>query len=120
MVNSLENFKYVFDKALEGKFIDRMDQNQEIFARYINDPAFAKVVAEFLRKQVYEQIRADARVEKVQQNRCAAAPTERLPGTREHTQRHTGESSPSSLGWGWGKPPGGSPGPGKKSSSTRR
>lgn len=59
MVNSLENFKYVFDKALEGKFIDRMDQNQEIFARYMNDPAFAKVVAEFLRKQVYEQIRSE-------------------------------------------------------------
>ncbi len=63
MVNSLENFKYVFDKALEGKFIDRMDQNQEIFARYMNDPAFAKVVAEFLRKQVYEQIRAEAKQE---------------------------------------------------------
>jgi hypothetical protein len=26
-----------------------MDQNQEIFARYANDPAFARVVAEFLR-----------------------------------------------------------------------
>jgi type I restriction enzyme R subunit len=63
MVNSLENFKYVFDKALEGKFIDRMDQNQEIFARYMNDPDFAKVVAEFLRKQVYEQIRAEAKQE---------------------------------------------------------
>ena len=64
--NSLENFKYVFDKALEGKFIDRMDQNQEIFARYMNDPAFAKVVAEFLRKQVHEQIRAEAKQESVQ------------------------------------------------------
>jgi type I restriction enzyme, R subunit len=67
MVNSLENFKYVFDKALEGKFIDRMDQNQEIFARYMNDPAFAKAVAEFLRKQVYEQIRAETRWDAVQQ-----------------------------------------------------
>ena len=43
-----------------------MDQNQEIFARYMNDPAFAKVVAEFLRKQVYEQIRAEAKQESVQ------------------------------------------------------
>ena len=60
MVNSLENFKYVFDKALEGKFIDRMDQNQEIFARYMNDKDFQKVVAEWMRKQVYEQIRAEA------------------------------------------------------------
>jgi type I restriction enzyme R subunit len=67
MVNSLENFQYVFDKALEGKFIDRMDQNQDIFARYMNDPAFAKVVAEFLRKQVYEQIRAETRRDAVQQ-----------------------------------------------------
>jgi type I restriction enzyme, R subunit len=63
MVNSLENFKYVFDKALEGKFIDRMDQNQEIFARYMNDREFARVVADVLRKQVYEQIRADVKSE---------------------------------------------------------
>ena len=42
MVNSLENFGYVFDKALEDKFIDRMDQNQEIFARYMNDKDFQK------------------------------------------------------------------------------
>ncbi len=44
-----------------------MDQNQEIFARYMNDPAFAKVVAEFLRKQVYDQIRAETRQDAVQQ-----------------------------------------------------
>jgi type I restriction enzyme, R subunit len=59
--NSLENFSYVFDKAVEGKFIDRMDQNQEIFTRYMNDPAFANLVVNVLRKQVYEQIKAEAR-----------------------------------------------------------
>ena len=36
-----------------------MDQNQEIFARYMNDKEFQQVVAEYLRKQVYDQIRAD-------------------------------------------------------------
>lgn len=66
MANSLENFKYVFDKAVEGKFIDRMDQNQEIFARYMNDPAFANVVVDVLRKQVYDQIRADVKQETAQ------------------------------------------------------
>jgi type I restriction enzyme R subunit len=40
MVNSLENFGYVFDNALEDKFIDRMDQNHEIFARFMNDKDF--------------------------------------------------------------------------------
>jgi type I restriction enzyme R subunit len=58
MANSLENFGYVFDKALEDKFIDRMDQNQEIFARYMNDKDFQKVVAEWMRKQVYDEVRA--------------------------------------------------------------
>jgi hypothetical protein len=53
-------FKYVFDKALEGKSIDRMDQNKEIFTRYMNDKDFRKVVAELQRKQVYEQVRAEA------------------------------------------------------------
>jgi len=61
IVNSLENFGYVFDKALEDKFIDRMDQNQEIFARYMNNKDFQKVVADWMRKQVYEQIREDSK-----------------------------------------------------------
>ena len=43
-----------------------MDQNQEIFARYMNDRDFAKVVADFLRKQVYEQIRAEVKQDAVQ------------------------------------------------------
>jgi type I restriction enzyme R subunit len=57
MANTLENFGYVFDKALEDKFIDRMDQNQEIFTRYMNDKDFQQLVSEWLRKQVYDQVR---------------------------------------------------------------
>jgi hypothetical protein len=34
----------------------------------MNDPAFAKVVAEFLRKQVYEQIRAETSRDALQQH----------------------------------------------------
>lgn len=57
--NTMENFRFVFEKALEGLFIDRMDQNEELFARYMNDPSFQKVVAEHLLRQVYDQIRAE-------------------------------------------------------------
>jgi type I restriction enzyme R subunit len=57
LVNSIDNFKFVFDKALEGLFIDRMDQNQEIFARYMNDRQFQEIVAATLLRQVYKQIR---------------------------------------------------------------
>ena len=48
----------LIDKALEDKFIDRMDQNQEIFTRYMNDKDFQQLVSEWLRKQVYDQVRA--------------------------------------------------------------
>ena len=57
--NSIENFKYVFGKALEGLFIDRMEQNEEIFARFMNEPNFQRLVEEHLRRQVYDQIRAE-------------------------------------------------------------
>jgi type I restriction enzyme R subunit len=57
--NTIDNFRYVFVKALEGLFIDRMEQNEEIFAKYMNDADFQKVVSEHLLKQVYEQIREE-------------------------------------------------------------
>jgi type I restriction enzyme, R subunit len=57
--NTLDNFRYVFVKALENLFIDRMESNEEIFAKYMNDAEFKKVVSEHLLKQVYEQIRKE-------------------------------------------------------------
>jgi type I restriction enzyme R subunit len=55
--NTLDNFRYVFVKALEEFFIDRMEQNEELFAKYMNDPAFQKVVSEYLLGQVYGEMR---------------------------------------------------------------
>jgi type I restriction enzyme R subunit len=56
LANSIENFKYVFSKALEGLFIDRMEQNEEIFNRFMSDSSFQQVVEETLRHQVYARI----------------------------------------------------------------
>ena len=50
----------MFDKALEGLFIDRMEQNEELFAKFMNDANFQKIVTEHLRRQVYDQIREEA------------------------------------------------------------
>jgi type I restriction enzyme R subunit len=58
--NTLENFRYVFVKALEGLFIDRMDSNEDIFAKYMNDADFRKLVSEHLLQQVYSQIRKES------------------------------------------------------------
>jgi hypothetical protein len=37
---SILNFGYIFVKALEGLFIDRMESNEEITAQYMNDKNF--------------------------------------------------------------------------------
>jgi type I restriction enzyme R subunit len=58
--NALDAFGYVFDKAVEGLFIDRLDQNEELTARYMNDAEFQQVVNAHLRREVYERIRAQA------------------------------------------------------------
>ncbi|MDY6931182.1 MAG: type I restriction endonuclease [Halobacteriota archaeon] len=58
-VNTIENFGYVFIKALEGLFIDRLDQNEEITAKFMNEKDFREVVTQHLLKQVYEQIREE-------------------------------------------------------------
>ena len=53
----MENFGYVFRKALEGLFIDRMDQNEEITAKFMNEKEFQNAVTIYLLKEVYDKIR---------------------------------------------------------------
>ncbi|HEC78683.1 MAG TPA: type I restriction endonuclease subunit R [candidate division WOR-3 bacterium] len=59
LANTMENFSYVFLKALEGLFIDRMEQNEEITAKFLNDKEFQRIVGQHLLKEVYEQIRSE-------------------------------------------------------------
>jgi type I restriction enzyme R subunit len=58
-VNTLDNFEYVFAARVDELFVDRMEQNESITSRFLNDPDFKKVVSAFLVKQVYERIRAE-------------------------------------------------------------
>jgi type I restriction enzyme R subunit len=55
--NTLDNFKHVFDRMLEGFFVDRMEGNEEIFDRIMNDPAFRNLASEQLMREVYERLR---------------------------------------------------------------
>jgi type I restriction enzyme R subunit len=63
LANTMENFGYVFMKALEGLFIDRMEQNEEITAKYLNEKEFQELVGQKLLKQVYEQIHEEKRLQ---------------------------------------------------------
>jgi len=55
--NSLANFNPVFEKMLEGLFIERMEGNEEIFTKLMNDDQFRNIAAGYLVKEVYGQIR---------------------------------------------------------------
>ncbi|MFN8633572.1 MAG: type I restriction endonuclease [Chloroflexota bacterium] len=57
--NSLESFRYVFDPALEGYFVDRMEQNQELFDRMMGNQDLADLVTRRLRQDVYERLRGE-------------------------------------------------------------
>ena len=57
LANTMENFGYVFRKALEELFIDRMEQNEEITAKFMNEERFREIVSQHLLQGVYGQIR---------------------------------------------------------------
>lgn len=59
LANTMENFGYVFLKALEGLFIDHMEQNEEIAGKFMNEERFREAVSKHLLKTVYEQIRVE-------------------------------------------------------------
>ncbi len=59
-VNPEDKFELVFKNLLETLFVERMDQNEGIFVRYMNDPAFQKVVTEWLAREAYRKLRAGA------------------------------------------------------------
>jgi type I restriction enzyme, R subunit len=56
-VNSLENFMHFLGKMLEGLFIDRMEGNEEIFTKLMNDGKMMKIAAQQVGKDVYNRIR---------------------------------------------------------------
>jgi type I restriction enzyme R subunit len=55
--NDIDNFKFGFDNVALDKFISRMDQNQEIFARMMDDKDFRGLVMEYLLKRVYNRLK---------------------------------------------------------------
>lgn len=55
-VNSADKFALLFNQMLESLFVERVDQNEAIFARYMNDRDFQKLVSEWLVVEVYKRI----------------------------------------------------------------
>ena len=54
--NSLDKFQLVFRRMLQSLLIDRLDINEGIVGRYMNETEFQEVVARFLGERVYQRM----------------------------------------------------------------
>ncbi|GGF79017.1 type I restriction endonuclease subunit R [Wenyingzhuangia marina] len=54
--NSLSNFKFGFEDAFMDKLIGRMEQNQDIFSKMMDDKDFGGLVKDYMLKKVYERL----------------------------------------------------------------
>lgn len=66
-VNPGDKFELVFRNLLEALFVERMDQNEEIFARFMNDRSFQKVVTGWLSSEAYRRLQpSDSLVSRIE------------------------------------------------------
>ena len=49
----------MFKNLLERIFVERMDQNEEIFVRYMNDVPFQKIVTTWMASEAYRRLRSE-------------------------------------------------------------
>ena len=54
--NPEDKFALVFNKVLESLFVERMDQNEDIFARFTSEDKFQETVAKWLAHEVYSKL----------------------------------------------------------------
>ena len=55
-VNKIDTFKYAFEDLFIEKLIGRMDQNQEIFEKILEDKAFGDLVKELMMNKIYRKM----------------------------------------------------------------
>jgi type I restriction enzyme R subunit len=61
-VNPEDKFELVFRNLLERLFVERMDQNEEIFVRYMNDAPFRDIVSAWMASEAYRRLRTSPRL----------------------------------------------------------
>jgi len=61
-VNPEDKFALLFSNILETLFVERMDQNEEIFARFMNDSTFNGIVKDWLASELYTKFTGKEKV----------------------------------------------------------
>ena len=59
-VNPESKFGLVFKNLIERFFVERMDQNEEIFVRYMNDTPFQNVVTDWMASEAFRRLRSES------------------------------------------------------------
>jgi type I restriction enzyme, R subunit len=59
VVNPEDKFELVFKNLLEKLFVERMDQNEDIFVRFMNDQVFQKMVTAWMASEAYRRLRSN-------------------------------------------------------------
>jgi type I restriction enzyme R subunit len=54
--NTMENFEFGFNDMFMDKLIARMEQNQDIFAKMMDDKDFGDIVKMYMLKKVYNRL----------------------------------------------------------------
>ena len=57
LVNPEDKFALVFNRVLETLFVERLEQNEDIFGRFMNDGEFQSIVKAQLLGEVYRRLR---------------------------------------------------------------
>ncbi|RNI34020.1 type I restriction endonuclease subunit R [Hanamia caeni] len=55
-VNKIDTFKFAFNDKFIDKLIGRMDQNQEIFEKILEDKTFGDLVKELMMRKIYKKL----------------------------------------------------------------
>ena len=55
-VNKIDTFKYAFNDTFTDKLIERMDQNQDIFEKILENQSFGELVKQMMLKSVYGKL----------------------------------------------------------------
>jgi type I restriction enzyme R subunit len=58
-VNPGDKFELVFRNLLEALFVERMDQNEDIFIRFMNDTSFQGALTSLLSEEAYKRLKRE-------------------------------------------------------------
>lgn len=88
-VNPEDKFELVFKNLLERLFVERMEENEEIFVRYTNDVPFQQVVGAWMASEAYRRLRADSQQDDGETTETRLAPGLRLVEGRAEERYRT-------------------------------